>query len=93
MTMNKSNIIEIKFDEDPLQHLIFLNIYRFTGNDIFIVHGNLWGTSRSSKTRGEYIKDHVKRENNNILHTNIYVYSRRSIAKFPVYGVKYNTKP
>ena len=36
----------------------------------------------------DFIEDYAKKAIRNLLHTNIYVHSRRLISEFPKYGIK-----
>ena len=48
----------------------------------------MWGNSRLSKIGGENIKEYSRNAIRNLLHANIDVHSRRSIADFPGDGTK-----
>ena len=85
----KSNIIEFKLDEDPLQHQIYFLTFVESLDMIFSLYKETCEVLLDyPDIGGENIKDFIRKSISNILHANIDVYSRRLIFELPGNGVK-----
>ena len=88
-TADKSEIIKLKLDEDPLHsHIYFLILIESPGMIFYQYKETCEVLIDYPKIGREDIKYFVKNSIRNILHDNIDVHSRRLIAEFPGYGVK-----
>ena len=93
MTAYRSNIINYKMDEDPLQSRIYFLTFIESLEMIFSQYKETCEVLIDyPKIVGEDMNKYVKNSVSNLLNENICVHSRRSIADFPVDGVKFISK-
>ena len=89
----KLKVLKFKLDEDPLQRQIYFLTFMESLEMIFSQYKEIFEVLPYYPIiGGEDIKDYLKKEIRNILHSNIDVYSRRLISEFPVDGVKFISK-
>ena len=67
---------------------LFSHVCIIIGDDIFMIHRNLWSNPRLSKIGGDDIVSFSKKAIRNLLRANIDAHSRILIAEFPAYGIK-----
>ena len=77
-------------DEDPLQRRIYLLTLIDSLDMIFSQYRETCEVLLDYPKIGgdDVIEDYAKKAIRNLLHTNIYVHSRKLISEFPKYGIK-----
>ena len=89
-TAYKPKITRLKLDEDPLQRRIYFFTFVESLEMIFYQYKEACEVRLYyPETGGENLKEFTRKAIRNILHANIDVHSRRSIAEFPGYGIKF----
>ena len=93
-TAYKSNLVKFKIDEDPLQRRIYFLTFVELPEMIFSQYTETCEVLLDYPKIGgdDFIEDHAKKSIRNLLHANIDLHSRRLIAKFPKYGIKFIEK-
>ena len=91
MTAYKLKIIRFKMDEDPLQSRIYFLTFIDSIDMVFSRYRETCEVILDYPKIGgdDVIEDYEKKAIRNLLRANIDVHSRRFIAEFPKYGVKY----
>ena len=89
-TAYKSKIIRLKMDKDPLQRriyfLAFIDLLDMIFSQCRKTCEVLFGYPKIGGD--DVIGDYAKKAIRNLLHTNIYVHSRRLVSEFPKDGIK-----